>query len=149
MGVGYVPPGSVCQERQSHDVPRRKHRRARADLRHLEADLSTLAHGQVGKLGEAIAAWCLRERGATIVGRNVRVGRGELDLLILLEGRRIAVEVKTALADSEGDPIFRFDAAKRRQVFKLGRDRGANRIDYVGVELGRAGVTVKWLPNVA
>lgn len=75
---------------------------------------------------------------------NVLVGRGELDLIVALAGRRIAVEVKTATG--ELDPVYHFDEAKAAQVRSLARSRGIHRIDYVGVIVGPAGALVRWLP---
>ena len=51
----------------------------------------------VGRRGEEIAARFLTERGARIVGRNVRVGRDEIDLLLDIDGKRVVVEVKSAI----------------------------------------------------
>jgi Holliday junction resolvase-like predicted endonuclease len=87
-------------------------------------------------------------RGASIVGRNIRVGRGEIDLMVMIDGKRVAVEVKASLAESEGDPIFHFDDRKQRQVRALARKQNAFRVDYVGVELSPTGATIRWLPAV-
>ncbi|MCP3995261.1 MAG: hypothetical protein GY722_09375 [bacterium] len=131
MGVGHVPTGTIRQERQGLDIPRCQHRGARADL---------------GSLGEQIAASFLSARGALILERNVRIGRGELDLIVSLGGERIAVEVKSG---SDGnDPIFHFDSAKQQRVRSLAAKRGIARIDYVGVSTSESGVTVRWLPRV-
>ena len=47
-----------------------------------------------GRLGEQIAARYLAERGHTIVGRNVRVGVGEIDI-VSIKGKTVhLVEVK-------------------------------------------------------
>lgn len=131
MGVGYVPTGPFRQERKGNDVPGREHRRARADL---------------GALGERIAARFLQDRGAEIVARNVRVGRGELDLIVAFAGELAAVEVKTGSAGNE--PIYHFDADKRRQVRALAASRRIGRVDFVGVVRSADGFTVRWLPRV-
>jgi Holliday junction resolvase-like predicted endonuclease len=78
----------------------------------------------------------------------LRIGRGELDLVVAFGGARAAVEVKTAAMASRGDPIDRFDAQKLDQVRKLAAARGIYRVDYVGVRVGFDGVAVRWLPNV-
>jgi putative endonuclease len=100
----------------------------------------------LGSLGEQIAAAFLIERGATILARNVRVGRGELDLIVALDGEVIAVEVKSATA--AGDPMYHFDDDKQRQVRSLARQRRISRIDYVGVTMQPAGAVVRWLPRL-
>ncbi len=87
-------------------------------------------------------------RGASIIGRNIRVGRGEIDLMVVIAGQRVAVEVKASLADSAGDPIFHFNERKQRQVRALARQQNAFRVDYVGVQLSTAGATIRWLPAV-
>lgn len=81
--------------------------------------------------------------------RNVRIGRGEIDLIVAFGRIRAAVEVKTATAASRGEPIYRFSDAKLEQVRKLAAARGIYRVDYVGVRIGRSGVAVHWLPAVS
>ena len=62
--------------------------------------------------------------------------------------RRIAVEVKTGLADSIGDPGYRFDTGKQHRVRRLGSAIGAHRVDFIAVEVANSGVKVHWLPAV-
>ena len=81
-----------------------------------------------------------------ILERNTRIGRGELDLIVSIDGERVAVEVKTGSGDN--DPIFNFDSAKQQQVRSLASARGIARVDYVGVSTSGRGVTVRWLPRV-
>jgi putative endonuclease len=131
MGVGYVPAGPFRQERQGDDLSGREHRGTRTDL---------------GALGEEIAARFLQDRGATIVARNVRIGRGELDLIVAFGDELAAVEVKTGSAGSE--PIYHFDVDKQRQVRALAATRRIGRVDYVGVVRSADGVAVRWLPRV-
>jgi putative endonuclease len=101
----------------------------------------------VGRAGEQLAADFLARHGAVIVGRNVTVGRDEIDLLVDIGGRRVAVEVKTGLGGVA--PEEHFDAAKqshlRRAVSQL--DPPAARIDLVSVVFGRDGATVRWIPD--
>jgi Holliday junction resolvase-like predicted endonuclease len=68
--------------------------------------------------------------------------------VVSIDGRRVAIEVKTSVDASAGDPLYHFDTAKQRQVRALANRLRANRVDYVGVHLGSGGVTVQWLPDV-
>ena len=140
MGMGHVPAGTVRQERQSHDVPGRQYRGTRAEL-------GSLTLRRLGSFGEAIASRFLQDRGATIISRNLRVGRGELDLVASIAGEFTAVEVKTGTG-SQGEPIYHFGEAKQQQVRELAVQRKIYRVDYVGVVVSAAGVTVRWLPRV-
>lgn len=101
----------------------------------------------VGRAGEAVAAEFLVRRGASILARNVRVGRDEIDLIVDLEGRRVAVEVKSGLGAVA--PEEHFDGAKeahlRRAVRSL--DPPIGRIDLVSVVFTSDGATVRWIPN--
>ncbi len=98
----------------------------------------------MGVLGERIAARFLTDRGATVLERNIRIDRGELDLVVAFDGRRVAVEVKTATGDT--DPVYHFDTAKSDQVRSLASRRGIHRVDYVGVAITPMGALVRWLP---
>jgi Holliday junction resolvase-like predicted endonuclease len=87
------------------------------------------------------------------VARNVRVGRGELDIIAEHGGRRIAVEVKSAwIAGRRGrddDALDAYDDAKATQVWSLAREVGAHRVDLVVVNFTREGVQVRWVPGAA
>ena len=102
----------------------------------------------IGRLGEDIAARFLQRRGATVLARNVRVGRDEIDLVVAIEGERIAVEVKTATG-SDARPEENFDPAKEQHVRRAvgSLTPPIHRIDLVTVVLDGAGATVRWLPE--
>lgn len=89
----------------------------------------------------------LRDRGLTIVGRNVAVGRGEVDLIGHTRTGRVVVEVRTVRGELRLDE--RFPRAKRRQVGTLASAIGVHRVDLVGVALGSDGLAVHWLRDVA
>jgi putative endonuclease len=105
----------------------------------------------VGRRGEEIAARFLTERGARIVGRNVRVGRDEIDLLLDIDGKRVVAEVKTATDNgSSPRPEENFDENKATRIRRAARnlDTPVQRIDLVTVVIGVDGVAVRWLPGV-
>ncbi len=54
-----------------------------------------------------------------MLGRNVRVGRGELDLIVRRAGVLAFVEVKARRTTTYGAPEDGVDARKRRQVARL------------------------------
>ncbi len=103
----------------------------------------------IGRAGEGVAAAFLKRRGADLLGRNVRVGRDEIDLLVMLHGERVAVEVKTGIGGS-ALPEDHFDDEKERHVRRAaaGLDPPVWRVDLVTVTLTAAGATVRWLPDV-
>lgn len=49
----------------------------------------------MGRLGEGVAARFLRRRGLSILARNVRAGRGEVDLIAREGNTLVFVEVKS------------------------------------------------------
>ncbi len=104
----------------------------------------------IGRIGEDITAGFLERRGAVIVERNVRVGRGEIDLLIELGGERIAVEVKTGTSAS-ARPEENFGDDKERRVRRAANDLTPPvwRVDLVTVVLTGRGATVRWVPDVS
>ncbi|MHB8901210.1 MAG: YraN family protein [Thermoguttaceae bacterium] len=73
----------------------------------------------LGERGEALAARHLRRLGLRIVGRRVRTGLGELDL-VAVDGRTVVfVEVKTRQSDQHGHPAEAVDLAKQRRLTRL------------------------------
>ncbi len=78
------------------------------DPRHLRA-----------RRGEDAAAAALRERGYRIVARNVRLRRGELDIIAEDHGTLVFVEVKTRRSRAYGTPAEAVTPAKRRALATL------------------------------
>ncbi len=80
--------------------------------------------------------------------RNIRVTDGEIDLLVELDGLRIAVEVKTIVG--AGDPLGRIDAHKRDVVYRSAAalDGRIDRVDAIGVELFDDHVAIRWVPSL-
>jgi putative endonuclease len=77
------------------------------------------ATARLGRAAEAAAARHLEARGWRLLGRNVRVGRGELDL-IARRGRVLAfVEVKARRTRTCGTPEDAVTPQKRRQIARL------------------------------
>ncbi len=100
---------------------------------------------EVGRTGEGLARWFLEDKGLRIVATNVRVGRGELDLLAVDGSQKVAVEVRTRVGGP--DPVDAADNAKRSQASSLAREVGADRFDVVGVRMDLAGMDVHWIPG--
>jgi putative endonuclease len=64
--------------------------------------------------GERQAARHYRLRGWRVIAANVRVGRGEIDLIVRRGGSLRIVEVKEKTGPGYGDPLEMIDAAKLR-----------------------------------
>jgi putative endonuclease len=77
------------------------------------------ARQQFGRAAEAAAATYLVRDGWTLLARNVRVGRGELDLIVRRGGVLAFVEVKARRSALCGAPEDAVDRRKRRQVARL------------------------------
>ena len=114
----------------------------------------TFARQRLGRTAEALVAERLRRSGWSIVGRNVRLPSGELDL-VALDGRTLVfVEVKAArvgAALGPEQPAQAVGPRKQRKLRRLAREwiwerRGPSgvagyRFDVVGVSFGGDGVT--------
>jgi putative endonuclease len=77
------------------------------------------ARQQFGRTAEEAAARHLVERGWRLLGRNARIGRGELDIVARRGGTLAFVEVKARRTATFGAPEDAVDARKRRQVARL------------------------------
>jgi len=103
------------------------------------------ARRELGIDGERAAERFLRRHGYTIVERNYRCPRGEVDLIALDRRTIVFVEVKTLRHAGEASPFDAVDARKQRQIARAAEhylaarrlhDRDV-RFDVVGVS--RAG----------
>jgi putative endonuclease len=91
----------------------------------------------------------LEERGVTVVARNLRRGSDEIDLVVVDRGRRVIVEVKTAVRSSGFDPAENVDRRKADALRRAGAWLGVGRIDLVTVVIDDRGADVRWTPAVA
>ena len=77
------------------------------------------ARQHYGRAAEEAAARYLVQAGWRLMGRNVRVGRGELDIVARRGPVLAFVEVKARRTLTCGAPEDAVGAAKRRQVARL------------------------------
>lgn len=136
--MGYVSTGPFPTKGAGDEFSRRQHRGTGARNR-------ALGNQRLARLGEKVAAEFLTARGATVLGRNVRVGRGEVDLLVRFGTHRVAVEVKTRAG---AEPREAFSQEKANRVWEAARRLGVSRVDLIGVRIDAAGAEVRWLPQV-
>jgi len=97
---------------------------------------------ELGIRGEDVAARYLQKAGWTIRGRNVRMGRLEVDLIIARAGTLAFVEVKSRRGCEFGDPLEAITRKKMRDLARAAagwlRTHGGSwvkevRFDAVGV----------------
>jgi putative endonuclease len=116
-----------------------------------------VANLRLGRAAERAAASYLERRGWRVLGRNVRVGRGELDLIVRRGSVLAFVEVKARRTRTCGAPEDAVSPAKCRQVARLAELwLGARpwamggvrdvRFDIVAVDLTSYPAAVRHLP---
>ncbi len=100
---------------------------------------------ETGRLGELAARRHLESVGCTILARNVRCGRHEIDIVADEGGTLVFVEVRARRGRQLGTPEESITQSKRRQMLRAAQcyltandcwDR-VWRIDVVAVELDR------------
>ena len=116
-------------------------------------------HIEAGRNGEAAALAHLLRLGYILRDRNVRFGRGELDLVMdAPDGDLVFVEVKTSRQDRAGDPAGWVTPRKQLQIQRVAQgyclERGIGdrpmRFDVVAVDVDPAapgGETVRHIPH--
>ena len=74
------------------------------------------ARHEIGRRGELIVAQWLEARGYRLLGRNVRVGRLELDIIARRGGLVVVCEVRCRTDDRLVSPVETIDRAKAERV---------------------------------
>ena len=109
-----------------------------------------------GRLGESMAALYLELDGYRILGRNVRVGPLEIDIVAARGYTVAAVEVRMRSSRSHGRPEDTVRSRKRRNLWRaasrlipqLGLPPTARlRIDLITVERERLSLQVRHFPG--
>jgi putative endonuclease len=105
-------------------------------------------HIQAGRKGENAALAYLLKQGYTLLDRNWRFGRGELDLVMEApDGDLVFVEVKTRRQHHAGDALEWITPRKQAQIRRVARGYCLRhafgdhpmRFDAVGVDLSGPG----------
>jgi putative endonuclease len=100
---------------------------------------SVHSHLAVGNKGELVAAKHLRGLGYTILDRNVRIQRGEIDIIAKKADEVVFIEVKARTKKDGFQPSHRVDWRKLRRLkdaadaWLKGREDVFVRIDVIGV----------------
>ncbi len=105
--------------------------------------LPTTQSQRLGKAGEDLAARFLVKRGYRIIGRNFKKRYGELDIICLVAGTLVFVEVKTRIGRRFGRPEEAVTPRKLREVILTAQYYAslhpelprAQRIDVIAIEL--------------
>lgn len=115
-----------------------------------------VAAHELGVVGERLAARHLLEAGYTILARNYRFGRREIDLIVTRDDLVAFVEVKARAGTGYGHPLEAITAQKRREIERVarfwlhrhGRPTTRCRFDAVAVTVrrGRAPI-IEHLPD--
>lgn len=107
---------------------------------------------ELGRAGEDEAVRYLKARGWTILGRNVRAGRGEVDVIAMRSGVLAFMEVKCRRGLGFGHPLDAITASKQRGIARVARRWLEGRSLPPGTTLRFDAVAVQWseegLPRV-
>ena len=75
-------------------------------------------HLKLGSRGELLASTHLQAQGYTILEKNWRYRRAEIDIICLKKDVLVFVEVKTRTSSYLGSPLEAVGISKQRQVIK-------------------------------
>ncbi|MBB5142093.1 putative endonuclease [Desulfovibrio intestinalis] len=82
---------------------------------------ATASHLRLGKEGEDAAAALLKRKGYTLLDRNWRQARLELDMVCRDGDTIVFVEVKTRGSDKHGGPAYAISQTKQRTLCRAAR----------------------------
>ncbi len=112
---------------------------------------------ELGRVGETLAVDYLTRKGFTVVGRNVRVGHFEIDIICENETHLLFVEVKARTGASlkrYGRPASAIDETKKQHLrdgtnayLRLHPTAKKLRVDAVEVYLNRKGSFLTLAPQ--
>jgi putative endonuclease len=110
---------------------------------------------ELGRLGEQQAAAFLKKKRLKIVAQNVRLPRGELDIVAQDQDCLVFVEVKTIRSNQHFSPIDHFDHKKQKKLRQLAQAYSVRlpqemdqRVDLILVEYHDPTWKIEHLENV-
>ena len=116
--------------------------------------IARLRSASIGRRGERAVRWWLRLRGWRLLGRNVRVGHDELDLVVVHPARRLLAIVEVKSTAGSGNVINRVDVRKQHRMARAAerlpvswRRNRLMRFDVATVRVGRWRCRVQYAPG--
>jgi len=119
------------------------------------------ARQRQGAFAEDVAYEWLRAQGWRLVGRNVKIGKDEIDIVAIDGSDVVCVEVRSARSPAFGSPEERVDARKIGSLYRAARafsrselahELGVGgmkpRVDLLVVDLRKARPQVRHLKRV-
>ena len=94
-----------------------------------------MPRAELGRAGENRARLFYRLRGFSIVGANIHLAAGELDLVARRGKLLVIVEVKTRQSESGGEGYERVDAKKRLRLVRCAEQLVTSRRDLAGLQI--------------
>lgn len=114
-----------------------------------------MSRNSVGHLGEGMAAQYFAWLGFAILGRNVREGPREIDLVVQDREWLIVVEVRSRGRTDYGRAEETVDRRKRLHLLRAGRaiweksDRARRlRFDVIAIHVDARGLTLRHFPHI-
>ena len=99
---------------------------------------------QLGKIGEDYAEEYLKGKRYEVIGRNVYVGGGEIDIVCKRDNLIVFVEVKTRKSDKYVDILDSIDDAKEEALVTSCEEYLAkNKLDYVEYRIDLIGIVMR------
>ena len=115
-----------------------------------------LANKEFGDWGEQVAVDFLIRNNINVIGRNIRTGYGEIDVLGQKDGIIIFFEVKTRRTEEFGNPEDAVDYKKREHMKNSALDYMQSnldlemdwRIDVIAIFVGENNkLQIRWVKN--
>lgn len=109
---------------------------------------------RIGQWAEALACRYLQQRGLTLVRRNYRSRRGEIDLIMRTTDCLVFVEVRCRKRSRYGSPAETVGFTKQRRITACARaylqqhpEPSPCRFDVVSIEHAQDSIIVDWIAD--
>lgn len=107
-----------------------------------------------GRIAENQALEFLQQQGLTLVDRNYRCRRGEIDLIMQHSGTLVFVEVRFRKTSRYGSALESVDPRKQARIIHCAtqylashRASVAARFDVVAISPNKGNLNIDWIPD--
>jgi putative endonuclease len=80
------------------------------------------SHNDIGEKGELIAFTFLKDEGYSVIEKNWRHKRDELDIIALKDGVLVFIEVKTRTNAYAGEPAAAVSRGKQKRILRAANE---------------------------